>query len=439
MKIKLNALQVENQRPLRQRLRLAFTWAVIVCAVAPFAHAKDPEAEQSGDVVVLMAAISAMKEKALTRERVDWGEVEQTGRRKLDDGESLGDVLAWAVERLGDGHSRVLTAQEARMFLGKQDHRAEPAGPSAMPPPLDPSGRLAITSSGCRVAYLRVPYFLSADPPTMSTFAGSLASLQRRLEGEGARAVIIDLRGNVGGNMWPMLAGLSGVLGDGKHGEIWAPDGSRQAWGTSIGAAWAGVPENVVMADESFKGPQAALWPAAVLTDQRTASSGEAIAISFKGRANTRSFGDATRGASSANEIVSLPDGSMIALTTSLMVDRNGKRYGGPITPDVIFNLSTPERGVSPPIEDGKSDPVYEASLQWLDGTCTAKNSGIAYTLLWGLKRSPEGENSLNPWVAVEKPQGAVEFNGCDDSRLDEYCLLGGAIKWSRRNSRGAR
>jgi hypothetical protein len=42
----------------------------------------------------------------------------------------------------------------------------------------------------------------------------------------------------------------------------------------------------------------------AVLIDRRTGSSGEAIAIAFRGRPETRFFGDHTEGASIANDVV---------------------------------------------------------------------------------------------------------------------------------------
>jgi C-terminal processing protease CtpA/Prc len=73
----------------------------------------------------------------------------------------------------------------------------------------------------------------------------------------------------------------------------------------------------------------------AVLTDDATASSGEAIAVAFKGRPNTKSFGKPTCGISTAVRGFSFLDGSVLGLTVAIMADRNKTLYGKAIQPDV--------------------------------------------------------------------------------------------------------
>ncbi len=74
----------------------------------------------------------------------------------------------------------------------------------------------------------------------------------------------------------------------------------------------------------------------AVLYDRRTASSGEAIAVSFRGRPDMRSSGEHTSGLSSANSAILLRDGASLHLTVALDADRNGVIYGGALLPDEI-------------------------------------------------------------------------------------------------------
>jgi carboxyl-terminal processing protease len=79
----------------------------------------------------------------------------------------------------------------------------------------------------------------------------------------------------------------------------------------------------------------------AVLIDQRVGSAGEAVAVAFKQRANTRFFGTATCGASTANVDFRLSDGALLYLTVSVMADRTRQLYGGPLQPDeVITDMS---------------------------------------------------------------------------------------------------
>jgi C-terminal processing protease CtpA/Prc len=94
----------------------------------------------------------------------------------------------------------------------------------------------------------------------------------------------------------------------------------------------------------------------AVLTGPRTASSGEAVTISFIGRPRTRSFGLATAGLSTANSGFLLPDSSMIQLTVSVEADRNGRRYGEKIEPDETIPASLIEG----------ADPQMDRAIAWL-------------------------------------------------------------------------
>jgi C-terminal processing protease CtpA/Prc len=76
----------------------------------------------------------------------------------------------------------------------------------------------------------------------------------------------------------------------------------------------------------------------AVLTDGLVASSGEAVAISFRARPNARSFGAATCGLSTANQTYRLSDGGMLYLTVAVMADRTRTPYGDSIAPDEMVS-----------------------------------------------------------------------------------------------------
>lgn len=76
----------------------------------------------------------------------------------------------------------------------------------------------------------------------------------------------------------------------------------------------------------------------AILTDRATASSGEAIAIAFKGRANTRSFGKATCGLSTANVTNRLSDGALLNLAQLMMADRFKQAYGSSVPVDEVVS-----------------------------------------------------------------------------------------------------
>ena len=76
--------------------------------------------------------------------------------------------------------------------------------------------------------------------------------------------------------------------------------------------------------------------PVAILTDEATASSGEAVLLSFRGLDNVRVFGAPTAGYASANESIIFYNGSILALTVSCDIARTGEVFcEDPITPDV--------------------------------------------------------------------------------------------------------
>jgi C-terminal processing protease CtpA/Prc len=111
-----------------------------------------------------------------------------------------------------------------------------------------------------------------------------------------------------------------------------------------------------------FEAPDLRSAPVAVITGFYTMSSGEAVAIAFRGRPNTRSFGEPTAGKSTANQGERLSDGSMLLVTAALMADRNGMLYGIPIQPD--------ERVDARAGTAAEEDHALAAAVNWLRGNC---------------------------------------------------------------------
>jgi C-terminal processing protease CtpA/Prc len=171
---------------------------------------------------------------------------------------------------------------------------------------------------------------------------------------------IVDLRGNVGGNMWPMLAGIGPLLGEGDHlGEFFTLD-SHSTWKYRDGVA--------AEIEDGKESPYPAVAAApykligtpnvAVLIDRRTGSSGEAIAIAFRGRPKTRFFGEHTQGASTANDLVRLSDGAVMWLTIGVDADRAGRQYMEGFDPDEEIHGDQ--------VLPDDQDPVLQGALRWL-------------------------------------------------------------------------
>ena len=190
------------------------------------------------------------------------------------------------------------------------------------------------------IGYVKVTSFSgSADNALAITFAKQIQNQIKQQDLPELKGWIVDLRNNTGGNMWPMLVGIGPILGEGTAGYFIDADGNAIEWGFQNGASmYYGY--QVTQLSNSYN----LLMPdpkVAVLLNSAVASSGEAIAVSFIGRKNTKSFGSATAGLSTSNQSFSLSDNATLNLTTASFADRNKNTYGSIINPDVTSSKET--------------------------------------------------------------------------------------------------
>jgi carboxyl-terminal processing protease len=76
-------------------------------------------------------------------------------------------------------------------------------------------------------------------------------------------------------------------------------------------------------------------WPpVVVLTSRLTSSSGEGVAMAFRGQPDSRSFGEPTAGVPTGNAGYPLSDRAELHLTEGIGVDRTGATYQTRIRPD---------------------------------------------------------------------------------------------------------
>ena len=142
-----------------------------------------------------------------------------------------------------------------------------------------------------------------------------------------AEGVILDLRGNNGGNMYPMIAALSPIIPDGI---IIRFQNRKRTSPITLDY----VMQNAGLSSESVKKFPSTL-PIAILTDEGTGSSAEATLLCFRGLDNARSFGSPTAGYASANIVLPLADGYTLLITTGRDLARTGEVFcDDPIAPD---------------------------------------------------------------------------------------------------------
>jgi carboxyl-terminal processing protease len=182
------------------------------------------------------------------------------------------------------------------------------------------------------------------------TFEKDAVAAIRVVDAEPRCGWVVDLRRNFGGNMWPMIHAIRPILGAATPGYFVSSAG-RDAFSDRYGRA---PGEYAAVYQPKQPDP-----PVAVLTSRLTSSSGEALAISFRGRPSTRSFGEATFGVPTSNQSFPLADGAVLVLTTMREADRTGHVYDGPIAPDQVVEIDWTRI-------ESDSDPVLLAAMSWL-------------------------------------------------------------------------
>ena len=184
------------------------------------------------------------------------------------------------------------------------------------------------------IGYVKVGSFSGRGAPE-TAFAQGIQDAVRAADRASLAGWIVDLRNNGGGNMWPMVAGVGPILGDGRAGGFIDPDGLSTWWSYQDNASiYNGEPLVTVPTPYRLLKPNPRV---AVLTNCGVASSGEAVAIGFRTRRDTRSFGTPTLGLSTSNDEFPMTGGGTLVLCTSTMADRTGVIYGQAVVPDEVI------------------------------------------------------------------------------------------------------
>ena len=272
----------------------------------------------------LDATLAIMEAQSVNKGTIDWASFRSEVFAAAVVAQAIPDTypaIAVALRLLND-HESYYVARDGRQIGPSPVGGCSAATPAAMRLP-DTIGYVKVDSCPC-------------DGNAATTqFAESIQRALRDADRAGLAGWIVDLRGNLGGNMWPMIAGVGPLLGEGIIGYIVYNDRDyereyRDGAALSLGEVFAHA-----------EAPYALLKPqprVAVLTDGTVASAGEAIVVFFKGRPETQSFGTPTCGHHHLTQGFRATDGASLFVVTAQSADRMKRKYGGPIEPDQIVS-----------------------------------------------------------------------------------------------------
>jgi C-terminal processing protease CtpA/Prc len=278
-----------------------------------------PASSVSATTEYLDSMLTLMETNSINRKTIDWTafrsrvKAEAVGAQNIPE---LYGAIRVALGLLADNHSHYLTPDGTIISNLQRGCGQRISGTAAVP---------------ARIGYVAVAGF-GGNATEATAFADAIQSTIRQADRVDLVGWIVDLRGNIGGNMWPMIAGVGPILGEGTAGFFVDPDGAGTSWGYNNGAS--------ILAGHEMQRTSGSYRlirgepRVAIFTDGAVVSSGEAVTVAFRKRPATRSFGLPTCGRSTANSAYRLSDGATLALTTAVMADRERTRYGDTIAPD---------------------------------------------------------------------------------------------------------
>ncbi len=283
----------------------------------------------------LEEALSYMEEGSVNRNALDWNLLKIEVYKKAANAVTTKDTyeaIELALSLLNDNHSFLLRPTQVKYLESRNNNQSASV--------IQSCSKLIENQIG----YLLIPSCYSLSENELKEYTMSIQQEIQTLDKKKPGKWIIDLRGNSGGDMWPMVLGLRPFIKGNIFGFFSNGLGDSYAWNLED------LPETYLLNTSPYclsqPHPQIA-----ILVDKETASSGEAVTVAFLGQDQTRVFGQKTGGYTSANEAISLSDGAIIFLATTYLADRLGRIYTDGITPEQITEIG--------------DATLYEA-IQWL-------------------------------------------------------------------------
>lgn len=289
-------------------MKSLFTLLLVVTVFSGCQKKEKPIAPEAK--TYLNEVLTLLETKSVNRHKINWPQFKADVLLHADSNKDTHATIVYALQLLQDPNSSFNAPKTADFNIAQ---------------PLTISEKIPKN-----IGYLHLTGF-PKDEDEIEMYRQHLIQQITAQDNRNVKGWIVDLRGNATGPLSPMLASIAPVLGngtvgyftDGNTAEPWIIENGKVQYGTTI-------------IEDIFEFHQLKnnMPPVAVITDNTTRNSGEAIAVAFKDRPNTRSFGTHTYGNTSTNETYTLSDGATITITVAFFADRNQKEYRNGVTPD---------------------------------------------------------------------------------------------------------
>jgi C-terminal processing protease CtpA/Prc len=302
-----------------------------------------------------------IKKNSVYRNNVDWSKLDQDFRHTLDTAKTLKDTMNSFIaifREFDDPHSA--------LYFNNNYYGYRRKSIDSLSKRLSPLREKSRAENGkVRTAFLEDKY-VYIQIPSITAWGTQIDSFARVIDNgicsypaKKVKGFIIDLRLNFGGNIYPMLAGLSSLLGN-------AYVGAERDIHGKINSRWEIKDGNFVQGGYRQTNIQSACrtgyagFRVVLLLSPITISSGSMTAVAFKGRPNTYFIGEPTgNGYTTVNSWTPLRDNLVLNFATAFISDRNGIIYKTTVDPDLKMYEGNN-------FENLQEDDKIKVAVKWL-------------------------------------------------------------------------
>lgn len=168
-----------------------------------------------------------MQANSIKRQSIDWTSFRQTVYQAAGNAQTIADTygaISSALGLLGDYHSFFIKSDGSYI---NNPNPLPPCGDPVVPTPQVPPS----------VGYARIEAMSTSSQAEKASYAVSVQNWIRASDSATIQGWIVDLRGNGGGTMYAMIAGVGPILGEGTAGAFIEPNGKIIPWAYANGVS----------------------------------------------------------------------------------------------------------------------------------------------------------------------------------------------------------
>lgn len=262
-------------------------------------------------------AIQIMEQNSVNKKGIDWATIKKDALKTAHEKKEIKEtypIIRDILEKLGDHHSKLYEPEVVADYLKRHKDVGLP-----FPYPKD-------SLIDKKIAYISVPAIANFNQEDWDEYVKTFYEKVKNLDKSNPTIWIIDLRNNEGGMFSPMLKAIYPFL-DTDH-VVGSMDNSEGTnfYSKKNSDIFFGKQKiaSIPIPDITLKNKNKPIY---VLTNKRTASSGEFVVASFVGQKNVKIVGCNTMGLTSDNSEFKLPDNAFLVLTTGTLINRQKQAY----------------------------------------------------------------------------------------------------------------